>query len=249
NSVDKNNFQKLVNKLKLADKRYNSGLFDLDLSEPIIETINSVFWDIVQELYHPNSLYSFSVMSSDILGNIYEIFLSEKLAIRENVVVLEKKPDHIDRDVVTTPTFIIREILRKTLLATLQKTNYGSIPEIKIADIACGSGAFLLEAYQMVQDYLVDYYLKNDKSKVIGSGVNTYKLSFDEKKDILVKNIWGIDIDYNAVQAAKFGLLLKLLEGENTNSLDKGSAILPELSQNIKWGNSLVDHSDNLSDN
>lgn len=252
NTVDKDNFQKLVQKLKKADKRYNSGLFELDLSEPIIETINSVFWDILQELYHPNSLYSFSVMSSDILGNIYEIFLSERLVINNGNVDLEKKPDHIDRDVVTTPTYIIREILRRTLIPKLKETTIEDIDKLKVSDIACGSGAFLLEAYQVLQDYLVDYYLKEDTSKVVGCGVNTYKLPFVEKKKLLINNIWGIDIDFNAVQACKFGLLLKLLENEDSESLDGGNAILPKLDKTIKCGNSLVnfkDVNDNMESN
>jgi hypothetical protein len=72
--------------------------------------------DNYQTIYYPESPYSFSVFSSDVLGSIYEIFLSEKLVIQNGTVELVKKPENIDRDIVTTPTFIINDILRNTVL-------------------------------------------------------------------------------------------------------------------------------------
>src|SRR5690606_37223890 len=73
-----NDFKALIKKSEQADKRYNSGLFDQLLKDKIVENISSVFWTIIQHLYYPESPYSFSVFSSDVLGSIYEIFLSEK---------------------------------------------------------------------------------------------------------------------------------------------------------------------------
>lgn len=242
-SIDKDNVEKLTRKLKEADKKYNSGLFELDLTEEVIKNINSAFWNIVKEIYYPNTTYSFSVMSSDILGNIYEIYLSQKLCIIGDRIELRFKEDHLDRDVVTTPTYVVREILKQTLVNKLSK-NEGNLNEFSIADISCGSGAFLLEAYQMVHDHLVDYYLKNSKDRLVHKGVNSYKLSFKEKREILIHTIHGIDIDYNAVQAAKFGLLLKLLEDENEALLEGMNSILPRLDENIIWSNSLIEEKD-----
>ncbi|MCU0285444.1 MAG: type I restriction enzyme HsdR N-terminal domain-containing protein [Acidobacteria bacterium] len=78
------NFKGLIEKFKEADRRYNSGLFELYLSEKIIENNRSIFWQIIGDLYYPDSPYSFSVFPSDLLGNIYEIFLSEKLVFKED---------------------------------------------------------------------------------------------------------------------------------------------------------------------
>lgn len=74
-----NDFKALIKKFEQADKRYNSGLFDQRLKDKIAENVSSVFWLIIKQLYYPESPYSFSVFSSDVLGSIYEIFLSEKL--------------------------------------------------------------------------------------------------------------------------------------------------------------------------
>lgn len=235
-----NDFKALIKKFQDADKRYNSGLFDQLLKDKIVENISSVFWTIIKHLYYPESPYSFSVFSSDVLGSIYEIFLSEKLVVQSGAVELVKKPENIDRDIVTTPTFIINDILRNTVLPKCKDKTDEEILQLKFADIACGSGAFLLELFQLLNDILIDYYLENDKSKLIQTNINTYKLPFEIKRKVLLNCVYGVDKDYNAVEATKFGLLLKLLESEDVNSTNKTKPVLPDLSKNIFFGNSLL---------
>jgi type I restriction-modification system DNA methylase subunit len=235
------NFEALLAKFAEADKKYNAGLFQLRKSDKIIGNIHSVFRKIIKDLYYPESPYSFSVFSSDILGNIYEIFLAEKLDIKDDAVILERKPEAIDKDIITTPTYIIREILKQTIVPLCNGKNAGEILEIRIADIACGSGAFLLEAFQLLNNLLIDVYLASDKSKLVPTGVNSYKLPFELKKKLLLNCIHGVDKDYNAVEAAKFGLLLKLLEDETRLSVGNRKPLLPELSNNVFFGNALVD--------
>lgn len=240
NFANNKDFQALIKKFEQADKQYNSGLFQQLLKDKIIENISSVFWKIIKQLYYPESPYSFSVFSSDILGRIYEIFLSEKLAIQNGIVVLIKKPENIDRDIITTPTYIIHDILRNTVLTKCQGKSDLEIFRLKFSDISCGSGAFLLELFQLLNDILIDYYLQNNKSKLIQTGIDTHKLPFKIKKEILLNCIYGVDKDYNAVEATKFGLLLKLLENENLTSTKNGKPILPDLVNNIYFGNSLL---------
>jgi hypothetical protein len=235
-----NDFKALINKFQEADKRYNSGLFDQLLKDKIVEDVSSVFWIIIRQLYYPESPYSFSVFSSDVLGRIYEIFLSEKLSVQNGTIELVKKPENIDRDIVTTPMFIINDILRNTILPKCKNKTDKEIMQLRFADIACGSGAFLLELFQLLNDILIDYYLKHDKSKLIQTHINAYKLPFEIKREVLLNCIYGIDKDYNAVEATKFGLLLKLLESEDANSTHKTRPVLPDLSDNIFFGNSLL---------
>ena len=235
-----NDFKALIKKFEEADKRYNSGLFDQLLKDKIVENISSVFWTIIKQLYYPESPYSFSVFSSEVLGSIYEIFLSEKLSVQNGSVVLVKKPENVDRDIITTPTFIISDILRNTVLTKCEGKTDKEILQFKFADISCGSGAFLLELFQFLNDILIDYYLRNDKTKLIQTNVNTYKLPFKSKRQILLNCIYGVDKDYNAVEATKFGLLLKLLESEDVISTNKTKPVLPDLSQNVFFGNSLL---------
>ncbi len=235
-----NDFKALIKKFEDADKRYNSGLFDQLLKDKIVENVSSVFWTIIKQLYYPESPYSFSVFSSDVLGSIYEIFLSEKLSVQSGSVVLVKQPENIDRDIITTPTFIISDILRNTVLKKCEGKTDKEILKLKFSDISCGSGAFLLELFQLLNDILVDFYLINDKSKLIQTNINTYKLPFEIKRQIILNCIYGVDKDFNAVEATKFGLLLKLLEDEDTNSTSKTKPVLPDLSESVFFGNSLL---------
>lgn len=233
-------FNALINKFSLADRRYNSGLFSQKYKDEIIKNSQSVFWKIINSLYYPQSTYSFSVFSSDILGNIYEAFLSKKISNKGGTLQIIDKPENENRDVVTTPTNIIKDLIRETLIPFCSGKNDEEIFDIKIADIACGSGAFLLEAFQSLSDILIDYYVINDKSNLIETSLNTFKLKFSVKRKILENCIFGYDRDYNAVAAAKFGLLLKLLEDENENTLLQSSALLPNLDKNIIYANSLI---------
>ncbi|MFA1571899.1 Eco57I restriction-modification methylase domain-containing protein [Vibrio tasmaniensis 1F-187] len=240
-------FKSLVNKLKTSDKKYNSGLFALEYIDELINNTKSCIWSIIEQLYFPQSTYSFSVFSSDILGNIYEIFLSEKVRVDElGNVQIQPKEEHIDRDVVTTPTHIVKEIIRNTVVEYCKDKSDVEILNSKFADIACGSGAFIIEVFQSLQDILVDYYLQHDKSKLQQLSEHTYKLKFEVKKEILCKCIFGIDKDYNAKKACAFGLLLKLLEGETKETIGKNTPILPAIETNILFGNSLIDSGDKV---
>lgn len=241
--AEKEDFSALMQKFSEADRKYNSGLFDQHLSEEILGNVSSVFWKIIRQLYFPETPYSFSVFSSDVLGNIYEIFLSEKLVIENHEIHLKKKPEHIDRDVVTTPVFIIRDILKQVLIPYCTNKTDAQILSTKIADISCGSGAFLLETFQLLNDTLIDYYLHIDPSRLIRTSIDSFKLPFEEKKKILVNCIYGVDKDFTAVEATKFGLLLKLLEDERNTTIGKKS-VLPLLKENIVWGNSLIESQD-----
>ena len=240
----KNSFEALIKKFEDADRKYNSGLFNQYLSDEVIRNISSVFWTIISELYFPESPYSFSVFASDILGNIYEIFLSEKLTWNGTELALVKKPENVEKDIITTPVFIIKDILRQTIIPKCLNKDDREIFSLKVCDIACGSGSFLLETFQLLSDVLIDYYREHDPEKLIQTSIDTYKLNFDTKKGLLLSSIYGIDKDYNAVEATKFGLLLKLLEGENNVTVEDERPVLPSLDQNIKWGNSLISPQD-----
>lgn len=241
--ANQHDFKKLINKFKGADKKYNSGLFSNKYINQQISDKESALWSIIRQLYYPESPYSFSVFSSDVLGRIYEIFLTKKLALENGRLIITKKAAWQARDVVATPNAIIRAILTKCIDWKDPSLSGDRLFAKKFADIACGSGSFLIELFQQLCDYLTDYYLLNSPSKVIKTAVNTYKLKYQEKIKLLCSCIHGVDQDYNAVQASKFGLLLKLLEGESSSTLEQFNPILPSLDNNIHYGNSLIDSS------
>ena len=114
------------------------------------------------------------------------------------------------------------------------------IKKIQIADIACGSGIFLEEAYQFLVDYCTEWYMQNDPEHLLELSNGKKKLPLTDKKDILTKCIYGVDIDVHAVEVSKFSLLIKLIEDETPASVKECVPILPDLSSNIKNGNSLI---------
>jgi type I restriction-modification system DNA methylase subunit len=223
-----------------ADKRYNSGLFKGDYL--IFDLDNHIIVDIIKTLYYPNSPYVFNLIDSTLLGQIYEMFLIKHLVINEaDEVVLQDKRQNVNRSVVSTPVEIVKYMTSKSVTTILKGMTPAEVKTIRLADIAVGSGVFLVEAYESVLNYCVEWYIAHDKGHLIPLGGDNYKLPLEEKKEILVACIFGVDIDAHAVEVAKFSLLLKLLEDENSPSVVDEQPILPPLDQNLMVGNSLID--------
>ena len=83
------------------------------------------------------------------------------------------------------------------------------------------------------------------KNPAIYQSKDGYKLTTAKKKEILLNNIFGVDIDPQAVEVTKLSLLLKVLEGESNETIGSQLAlfqerVLPDLGRNIKCGNSLI---------
>ena len=230
---------KLEELFREADKRYNSGMFSGD--NIIFDLNNGVIIDIIEGLYYPQSPYMFNIIEPNMLGKIYELFLTEQLVFLDGGSIgLAKKKECINRSVVTTPTEIVKYMVEKSLSNICKNKTPMEICNLHIADIACGSGVFLEETFEYLQSYCVEWYLANRPEHLIEIGNGKYKLPLEEKKSILCSCIFGIDIDVHAVEVAKFSLLIKLIENETEPSVKSSTPILPDLSCNIVHGNALV---------
>ena len=185
-------------------------------------------------------------MSVEILGSAYEQFLGKKITINSNgVAEIEIKPEvRKAGGVYYTPNYVVNYIVENTIGNLCQNKTPVQVAEIKIVDPACGSGSFLLGAYQYLLNWHKDYYYQNPKkSNPLTADGN---LTTTEKKKILLNNIYGVDIDTNAVEVTKLSLLLKCMEGETQASIAQqinmfNDRVLPTLDNNIKSGNSLID--------
>ena len=247
-------FEELKGLFSTADKKYNSGLFAL-LEEDRLLFSDDILLQIFRSLYYPNNSYEFSVVDPYIIGQIYELFLDERLekAGNENVVSV-KKPEVVDsQGTVNTPKNFTDIIVEQTLSPLYTGKTLEEVQDYRVADICCGSGNFLLSAYEFIINFYIDYYRKNMCEEAVRRGYiyqrpgsSNYLLAFKLRRKILVKNIWGVDIDPLAVEVTKFSLLLKALEGTTSEEVEayvKGASekILPNLDSNIKNGNSLID--------
>ena len=74
------------------------------------------------------------------------------------------------------------------------------IAELKIADIACGSGVFLEETYQFLIDYCEKWYNDNNPEYLLEMEDGKKKLPLIDKREILENCIYGVDIDIHAVE-------------------------------------------------
>ena len=259
-------YQKLQSVFDKANAKYNSGLFTPHDWLRSLTIDDAVLSSIINGLYYPECPYEFSILPVEILGNIYEQFLGKIITFRNiggrvssdrtntrHTAIIEEKPEVKKAGgVYYTPQYIVCYIVENTLGVKIKGQSPDAVAKLKVVDPACGSGSFLVEAYQQLLNYHLDYYssekvrkqaLKN--SLIYETGKSVYKLTIEEKQRTLLNNIYGVDIDGQAVEVTKLSLYLKLLENEGRETqgqLFKFSDIklLPSLDSNIKCGNSLV---------
>jgi len=277
-----NSYKRLLEIYYRADERYNSGLFHFDDKDgdyadvltPAMQIDDKALKEIVKNLYYPCP-YEFSELPVEVLGNAYEQFLGKRISLTGgHHAKIEEKPEvRKAGGVYYTPQYIVDYIVEHTVGALLQDKTPKQVGELRILDPACGSGSFLLGAYQRLLDWHLHAYVaeqertgvlpasppaagqrarKSDPQAIFEDGHGAWALTTAEKKRILLNNIYGVDIDANAVEVTKLSLLLKVLEHENSETLHQQLGLwheraLPNLAGNIKCGNSLIgpDYYDN----
>ncbi len=261
-------YARLVERFRQADARYNSGLFHFedekgreghpDRLTPGLTIDDKVLKDILKNLYYPDSPYEFSVLPADILGQVYEQFLGKVIRLTPgHQAKVEEKPEvRKAGGVYYTPTYIVDYIVQQTvgrLVEGKRPGPRGGVSRLRIVDPACGSGSFLIGAYQFLLDWHLAQYLADgpeqwaEKSnpQLYPTERGEWRLTIDERKRILLNNLYGVDIDPQAVKVTKLSLLLKVLEGESEQTLNPQlellpDRVLPDLARNIRCGNSLI---------
>jgi type I restriction-modification system DNA methylase subunit len=270
-------YARLVEMFHRADEKYNSGLFHFqkekgrenpDTLTTRLAIDDKVLKEIVRKLYYPESPYEFAALPADILGQVYEQFLGKVIRLTAgHRAKIEEKPEvRKAGGVYYTPTYIVDYIVENTVGKLLEgKTaqEVGGLTAtfkpaknarpLSVLDPACGSGSFLIVAYQYLMDWYLKQYTEVDKPANHSRGANPriyqsttgdWRLTIAERKRILLAHIYGVDIDYQACEVTKLSLLLKALEEATKESVERmlfqKERALPDLSKNIKCGNSLV---------
>lgn len=264
-----NVYARFVSELcRKADEKYNSGLFHFqkepgvpdapDTLTPRLALDDKALKPILQSLYFEHgSPYTFGVLPVEILGTVYERFLGKviRLTAGHQAKVEEKPEVRKAGGVYYTPAYIVNYIVANTVGQQIAGKSPADLaggkttPPFRVLDMACGSGSFLLGAYQALLEHCLAWYQANPSPKhdraVYQNAKGETCLTIAERKRILTTHIFGVDIDRQAVEVTKLSLLLKALEGENDASLSQQMTLfheraLPNLSQNIKCGNSLI---------
>ncbi len=207
--------------------------------------------DILRGLHCPDSAHELSALPPEILGHVHEQFLGKvvRLTPGHGAKVKDRPEVRKASGVYYTPAHIVDYIVKNAVGKLLERKTPAEVEPVRILDPACGSGAFLLGAYQYLLDWHRDWYVTDGPEKHAdhlyqGSGRQRW-LTIPEKKRILLNNVYGVDIDPQAVEITKLALVLKVLDGE-TNAIRGGThprfleRVLSELSKNIKCGNALI---------
>ena len=249
-------YARLGELFRQADDRYNSGLFHFSPEKGRHEspdewtlalTIDdAVLKEIIRKLYYPESPYEFSVLGADILGQVYEQFLGKVIRLTPgHRAMVEDKPEVKKAGgVYYTPTYIVEYIVKNTVGKLLEgKTAFEAAARtptwkpakngrpLSVLDPACGSGSFLIGAYQYLLDWYRDWFVADDpsrhKDRVYQTKQGQWRLTTAERKRILLDHIYGVDIDPQAVEVTKLSLLLKVLEAEKQGNHRTAAPVVP----------------------
>lgn len=240
-------FEGLNDLFHRINEDFNGEIFKPHLSEEI-KIDSDVLAHIIERLYPPKSPYRFDVIGVELLGSIYERYLGKTIRPTAKQVRVEEKPEvRKAGGVYYTPKYIVDYIVKNTVGKLIEGKTPKQIEKIRILDPACGSGSFLIGAFQCLIDYHVRYLTEHPKETQVGQlfpdvmkdESGEPRLSVIRKAQILKNNLFGVDIDAQAVEITMMSLYLKALEGERSQ-LPPKQHLLPELKYNIICGNSLI---------
>jgi adenine-specific DNA-methyltransferase len=208
------------------DATYDTHLFALHFCEEL-KSEPTPFEMVIQGLHDvPGGygFYDFNAIDADVLGTIYEQYLGHRAQDPEGKQVVDKRAKRKAQGIYYTPQFVVRYIVEQTLGRLLEERDYEQARQVKVLDPACGSGSFLIEAFDVLDRYLAEVRGQNAASAA--GDIH----DFARRMEILTGNLYGVDLDAQAVEIARLNLLLKAVN-------QRGE--LPRL-DNIRQGNSLI---------
>jgi len=254
---DKKLFAGIIQNSRLKKKKIELNQKEKEIFEKYENKLNPIIKNILLM-----ASFDFNTeVNVNILGHIFEQSISDIEDLKA-----EKSSRRKKEGIFYTPEYITDYICRNTIIPYLSEKGVNSVPDlikeyaenigeleekfkkIKILDPACGSGAFLikatdimLEIFKSIQDFKQsegDYKAKRGlkrKSNTQGQLVLTKWHEEDEAREIILNSIHGVDINEESVEITKLALFLKMARKNRK---------LTNLSNNIKQGNSLIDEED-----
>jgi type I restriction-modification system DNA methylase subunit len=219
----------LKNLFRDFDFSYNTSLFEEDICEEL-KIDNDIMKRVIERLY----VYNFDMISSDVLGAVYENYIGHILEGSEKgIKITENRKKRKKFGIYYTPTHVVGYIVKNTLGDLLENETPDEVSNIRILDPACGSGLFLIKAFDYLKKYYEEHNTETHKNAIKNGSLEGYMnmIPIIEKK-ILTENLFGVDLDEQAGEIASVNLMLKALR--------KGEKLPLILNKNIKIGNSLI---------
>ena len=259
-----NIYSELGKLFRRADERYSSGLragSGRDVKRPdgphelgpALRVGDDTLARILRRLYGPESPCEFPALPPAILGQVYERFPGQVITLNagHQADVVLKPEARKAGGVYYTPAPVADHMLNATLSPLLKGRSPQSVAgrdstrnrhPLRVLDPSCGSGTFLLGAYDYLLRWYRDAYTADGAGRWAGGRFprlrrgpgGGWELSTAERTDILLRHIYGVDIDPRAVEVTKLSLLLMVLAGEP-------GLVRPDLAGNIKCGNAVIE--------
>ena len=231
---------------------FNGNLFKEHFSETLAVG-DGWLAGFLDEIGDDESPYLFNVIPVEILGTIYERFLGKTVRPHGRGVVIEEKPEvRKAGGVYYTPRYIVDYIVEQTLGKLIDGKAPPETLKLRVLDPACGSGSFLIRAFERLCEHWQTALTQNEKLRRktdcwTDPATGDLHLTTDLKRRILTASIYGVDLDPGAVEVTQLSLYLKMLEGESRATLAQNRELfspdvplLPPLQDNVKCGNSLI---------
>lgn len=208
---------------------------------------NDVFESFLANLYYP-SPYCFDVIPLKTLSDIYDLFLGYQLVVKGKDVSDELKSEFKKSNgAVTTPEHLVNQVIKSAMPSNgIEDLSITQCFNLKIIDIACGSGVFLAGAYEYLVKQIETKLEQGDYCEDnLYTKLDTPILNIEGRRKVINECIYGVDINPEAVEVSKMSLSLKLIDNFFPKDFEAvgllGSQILQGIGANIKCGNSLVD--------
>lgn len=185
-------------------KRFNGDLFPIDEEGKERQKVEQKHLNYLRDFLQGHNLdtgqqsfwpYDFTYIPIELISGIYDTFLSG--ATRQ------------DLGAYYTPLSLVEFVVEETL--PLEKTH----PGMTILDPACGSGVFLVRAYQRLIEAWKREHNKAPKARQLS--------------EVLKQSIFGVDIQLNAVRIAAFSLYLAMLDYLDDEEIEEESFRFPSM--------------------
>lgn len=223
----------LKNIFRDFDAVYNGMLFSPHSCEDL-KIDNKVLEAVLTQLYN----YNFDLIPVDVLGSAYELYIGTIIKEKEGTLkedeltLVEDSSVRKKHGIYYTPEYVVDYIVRNSLGKLLKEcTTVEDVSKIKVLDPACGSGSFLIKAFDVIKEWY-DNYNKQNQLMVTPNTLDAHlPLVPNVEEKILTENLYGVDLDPQAVEITILNLSLKAIKTRKK---------LPYIGDHIKIGNSII---------
>lgn len=245
-------YRLLVSHFRSLDESFNGALFKKGHESENVAVSDEYLADFIKDLSSEDSPYLFSTLPVEILGQVYERFIGKAVRLKKGrtVDVVLKPEARKAGGIYYTPRYVVDYIVEQTVGKLLQGKAPKDVATLKILDPACGSGSFLLRVFERIcehyQRWLQQHPEQQRRETCYRDEQGNLHLTTHLKRQIMLQNVYGVDLDSSAVEVTMLSLYLKILEGETRTTLGKQQTLfpketfLPNLTDNVKCGNSLI---------